>query len=186
MNRWMCPPVVRCVQIRAGKDNCGRSSRPPPAGSKAAAEGEVDVAVFVLSPRSKWHYDNCAIVFSAELHCLREETNCHHHHRLAWKRKQVSVFTRDSIPWSPRLSCPFPALMLHWYAPESPKGYTTIQNPGEKLAISVYADDIFSTEINCSSSPTQFSGLWAKQVNSNDAWQGCGKMQGKEEVSQWD
>lgn len=54
----------------AGKDSCGRSSCPPPTGSKTAAEGEVDLTVFVLSPCSEWHYDNCAVVFSAKLHCL--------------------------------------------------------------------------------------------------------------------
>lgn len=97
MNRWMCSPVAHCVQIMAGKDSCSRSSRPPPAGSKTAAEGEVDLTIFVLSPRSKWHYDNCAVVFSAKLHCLREETNCQHR-RHAWKRKQVSGSTWDSMP----------------------------------------------------------------------------------------
>lgn len=97
VNRWICSPVARCVQITAGKDSCGRSSCPPPAGSKTAAEGEVDLTVFVLSPCSKRHYDNCAVVFSAELHCLREETNSQHH-RLAWKRKQVSASTWDSMP----------------------------------------------------------------------------------------
>lgn len=54
---------------------------------------------------------------------------------------------------------------LFWCAPELSIGYATIQNPGEKLAISVYADHIFSTGINCSYCPMQLSGLSAKQVN---------------------
>lgn len=97
MNRWVFSPVARSDQIMAGKDSCGRSSRPPPAGSKTAAEGKVDLTVFVLPPRSKWHYDNCAVVFSAKLDCLKEETSCQHNY-LAWKRKQVSGSTWDSMP----------------------------------------------------------------------------------------
>lgn len=92
MNRWMCSPVACCVQVTGGQGSCGRSSRPPPTGSKTAAEGEVDLTAFVFSPCSKWHYDNCAVVFSAKLYCLREETSCQHHH-LAWKRKQASGST---------------------------------------------------------------------------------------------
>lgn len=70
MNRWMCSLVAHCVQIIAGKDSCGRTSCPPPTGGKTAAEGEVDLAVFILSPCSKRHYDNRAVVLSAKLHCL--------------------------------------------------------------------------------------------------------------------
>lgn len=59
----------------------------------------------------------------------------------------------------PKTSLPFPALMLRsGYAPEPSIGYATIQSPSEKLAISACADDVFSTGINCSYAPTQFSG----------------------------
>ena len=70
MNRWLCSLIARCIQVIAGKDSCVRSSRPPPTGGKTAAEGEVDLTIFILSPCSKWHYDNRAIIFSAVLHCL--------------------------------------------------------------------------------------------------------------------
>lgn len=59
----------------------------------------------------------------------------------------------------PKTSLPLPSPdTAFWYAPELSIGYATTQNPGEKLAISVYADDIFSAGINCSYGPTQFSG----------------------------
>lgn len=92
MNRWLCSLIARCIQVIAGKDSCVRSSCPPPTGGKTAAEGEVDLTIFILPPCSKWHYDNRAIIFSAVLHCLKEEINCQHHGP-AQKGKQLSNST---------------------------------------------------------------------------------------------
>lgn len=91
MNRWMCSPVACCVQVIGGQGSCGRSSCPPPTGSKTAAEGEVDLTAFVFSPCSKRHYDNRAVVFGAELYCLREETSCQHHH-LSCLENETSIW----------------------------------------------------------------------------------------------